>query len=967
MRESWSLARRELAGFFNTSIAYIFLGAFLAVSLFVVFWVDTFFARNLADVRPLFQWMPLLLIFLVAAITMRMWSEERRGGTLESLLTSPVSIARLVFAKFLACFILVAIALLLTLGLPITVSLLGPLDWGPVIGGYVAALLLACTYIAVGLYISARTENQIVALIGTVIVGILLYLPGSHLLGAFFSAPVSHWMSLVGTGARFDSITRGVLDLRDLYYYVSLALVFLVLNGQALVRLRWGKGGVTRRQRILVWTLAAVIANLLAANIWLDSLSGARIDLTQGKLYTLSQATKSELANLPEPLLIEGFFSSKTQPLLAPLVPQLKSLIREYAIAGGRHVQVRFADPQTQPALAQTIAKRYGIKPVPFRNRSRYEASVVNAYFNVLVKYGDQYKVLNFQKLIGVGRSANGKLKVNLRAPEYALTSTIKQVVGNYQKKGDVFASLSSPVTLAGFISSNKVLPEALHKLRADLKTTLAGLQKQSGGRFKVDIKEPSADSQLAKQIADEYGFTPMVAGLLNPQPFYFYLLLKRGDQTVPVALPKDLSVAGLKKAIVTGLDQFARGMRKTVAVFAPKTNPMLARMGRAKGPKFTQLIKALRRHAIVKQTQLSDGRVPAGTQLLLVLAPKNVDKKQLFAIDQFLMTGGTVVVATSPYSVSMGQGGLSAHLQPSGIDKWLAAKGINIKQTLVMDSQNATFPVPVYRNLGGLTLREYYPIPYPYFPFVAGQGLNSKSPVTRNLGQVTMSWAAPIELNHKALSADKVVKLLTSSPASWLSTSTAIAPKRDAQGHPLGWTPHGKTAPQLLGVAIKGRFTSWFTHHKNPLLATAKDKAGKSEKGSKAGASDKPSPVQITSVIEHSPAASRLVVLSSASFVADNTMGMISAGLGRQYDQPVQLVQNLVDWSLESPAMLELRGKSSVSRLLEPLSHDQQVFWEYLNYALALLGLIVTGLIAWERRRRHRARLSDWLTRQGV
>lgn len=968
MRESWSLARRELAGFFYSSIAYIFIGAFLAVSLFVVFWVDTFFARNLADVRPLFQWMPLLLIFLVAAITMRMWSEERRSGTLEALLTTPVSIPKLILGKFLACFLLVAIALVLTLGLPITVSLIGPLDWGPVIGGYVAALLLASTYIAVGLYVSARTENQIVSLIISVLVCLALYLPGSHLLDAFFSMPVSRLLSLVGTGSRFDSITRGVLDLRDLYYYLSLALAFLVLNAVALMQLRWGRSE-GKSHRLPLWGAALVIVNLLLANVWLGGITSVRLDLTQGRLYTLSPATKSELASLSEPLLIEGIFSSKTHPLLAPLVPQLKDLIREYGIAGGHHVEVRFVDPQQAPEAAQTLASRYGIKPVPFRNQSRYEASVVNAYFDVLIKYGDQYKVLSFQKLVGVEQSPGGSLKVDLKAPEYALTSTIGQVVGDYQKKGDIFASLTAPVTLHGYISAADKLPASLASLSHDLTQQLDALQQQANGKLKVSIEDPDAKGgKLAQTIAQHYGFQPMVAGLLDTRPFYFYLLLQRGEQTVPVPLPADLSAASVKKAIVTGLDQFASGMRKTVAVFAPGGNPALARFGMDQGPQYTQLLGALRSHVVVKTTDLADGRVPDGTQLLLVLAPDQVTDKQLFAIDQFLMTGGRVVIATSPWKVSMGADGLNIHHHQSGLADWLAAKGIHIRPTLVMDAQNATFPVPVYRQIGGLTLREYYPMPYPYFPYVSGEGLNADSPVTRSLGQVTLSWASPIHLDKQTLKGDAVTPLLTSSANTWLSSSTDILPQQAANGQPLPYQPGDKLAPELLGVAVEGQFPSWFADHPDPLLPKAdasKQQPGKNDKPDKdSKAAHKP---VITSVIKHSPAASRLVVIASPSFVADSTLEMISAGLGRSYDQPIQLVQNLVDWSLQSPAMLALRDKASISRLLAPLSHGQQMFWEYLNYGLALSGLVLCALIAWGLRKRRRARLGNWLARQGV
>ncbi len=139
MKQALSITRKELNGYFGSPMALIFVGAFLAATLFSFFWVETFFARGIADVRPLFRWMPVLMIFLVAALTMRQWSEEQRSGTLEILLTLPVSPVQLVLGKFLAVLALVGTALALTLFLPITVALLGNLDWGPVIGGYLAA------------------------------------------------------------------------------------------------------------------------------------------------------------------------------------------------------------------------------------------------------------------------------------------------------------------------------------------------------------------------------------------------------------------------------------------------------------------------------------------------------------------------------------------------------------------------------------------------------------------------------------------------------------------------------------------------------------------------------------------------------------------------------------------------------------------------------------------------------------
>ena len=153
------ISRKELTLFFASPTGYLFLAVFLAVTLFVFFWVEAFFARNIADVRPMFEWMPVLLIFLSAAVTMRMWSEERRTGTLEFVATLPASAWEFVLGKFLACWLLLLTALLLTLPLPVTVAVIADLDWGPVIAGYIAALLLGGAYLSIGLFVSSRTDR----------------------------------------------------------------------------------------------------------------------------------------------------------------------------------------------------------------------------------------------------------------------------------------------------------------------------------------------------------------------------------------------------------------------------------------------------------------------------------------------------------------------------------------------------------------------------------------------------------------------------------------------------------------------------------------------------------------------------------------------------------------------------------------------------------------------------------------
>ena len=152
---SWTQIRRiagkETTLFFTSPVAYLFLAAFVSVSFFAVFWGEAFFARNLADARPLFEWMPILLLFLCSALTMKLWSEERRTGTLEHVLTTPVPIWRFVIGKFLACLVLLAAALALTTPFPLTVAFLGDLDWGPVVAGYLATFMLGAGYLSIGL------------------------------------------------------------------------------------------------------------------------------------------------------------------------------------------------------------------------------------------------------------------------------------------------------------------------------------------------------------------------------------------------------------------------------------------------------------------------------------------------------------------------------------------------------------------------------------------------------------------------------------------------------------------------------------------------------------------------------------------------------------------------------------------------------------------------------------------------
>ncbi|MFC1707705.1 ABC transporter permease [Planctomycetota bacterium] len=227
-----TVTRKELKAYFNSPIAYVFLVLFCGAALASFF--HEAWALRQATLRPLFDTLPLLMLLLVPALTMRLWSEEQKLGTLEVLLTMPVRDGEVVIGKFLASLLLLAIGLALTLGAALTMAFCGSVDHGPILGGYAAALLVGAAYLSVGLLISSLTENQILSFLGALVVCFCLWLVGEEFFLRVWPQSLASVFEQFGTGARFRSIARGVLDLRDLVYYGSIIALCLSANAVAL-------------------------------------------------------------------------------------------------------------------------------------------------------------------------------------------------------------------------------------------------------------------------------------------------------------------------------------------------------------------------------------------------------------------------------------------------------------------------------------------------------------------------------------------------------------------------------------------------------------------------------------------------------------------------------------------------------------------------------------------------------------
>lgn len=232
--------KREFLGYFRSPVAYVFLIVFLMASVILAFFVGGFFKANQASLQSFFVFHPWLYLFLIPAVGMRLWAEEKRSGTVELLFTLPLTTLDAVLGKFFAAWAFLALALAGTLPLAATVGWLGDPDWGVIAGGYLGSLLMAGAYLAVCSMLSAFTKNQVIAFVLGVVVNLVLVLLGwsvfNGLLSGFLPVGGVDFVANLGYMPHFDAFSKGILDLRDFAYFSSVIALSLTINVVALER-----------------------------------------------------------------------------------------------------------------------------------------------------------------------------------------------------------------------------------------------------------------------------------------------------------------------------------------------------------------------------------------------------------------------------------------------------------------------------------------------------------------------------------------------------------------------------------------------------------------------------------------------------------------------------------------------------------------------------------------------------------
>ena len=385
-----TIARRELKALFDQPIAYILLVVFTGVNALLFFREVELY--NAASLRPMLDFLPWLLLFLVPAVTMRALAEDLRSGTLEVVLSQPVTELELLLGKYCGQALFLLIALAITLTVPLGLALGTAPELGIVVAQYVGAALLVAGLAAVGVWASSVSQNQITAFIVGVFVMFLLIFVGLDQLLVGLPPRLGAIAGALGVLSHFSQLARGVIDLRDALYFVTLAALFLVLAYFSLLsRKLTARGEALRRLRLgtVLLAVAVVVVNLFGRNI------GGRIDLTPGRAFTLAPATRTLLRTLPDLVTIKLFVSSALPKEIESTRRDVDDLLRDYRAAGHGKVKLVIQDPSADSA-AMREARSTGIPPVQFNVLGQGELQVKEGYLGVAVRYADGVKTIPF-------------------------------------------------------------------------------------------------------------------------------------------------------------------------------------------------------------------------------------------------------------------------------------------------------------------------------------------------------------------------------------------------------------------------------------------------------------------------------------------------------------------------------------------------------------------------------------------
>jgi ABC-2 type transport system permease protein len=430
----YSLFRKELIQFFGSLTGYVAIVTFLVVNgLFLWVFPGNFNIPDsgYASLEPYFELAPWLYLFLVPAITMRLFSDESRSGTLELILTRPLSDFNLVMAKFMAAFLLVIFTLIPTLMYVFSVwhlgNPIGNLDTGSTMGAFFGLFFLAAIYVAIGLFASSVTDNQIIAFITAMGLSFVLFAGVEFIAGSGVPYWLEKLLSWLSINEHFLSVSRGVIDLADLLYFTGMTFLFLMLAVWMVRKSRWKLKHARKWLTGLV--VATVLLFLVTENIRF------RLDLTADKRYSLTSASVRVAREISQPVVVELFLAGELQPQFRKLQQAVMDKVRDIGRYSGKPVRIILTDPyeaaapKERSAFFEQLAEK-GIRPTDVRQQTEQGTSTRLIFPGAMIRYGESETGVSFLKY-SAGFSAEVNLNHSVEGIEYGIISSLRKLMAD--------------------------------------------------------------------------------------------------------------------------------------------------------------------------------------------------------------------------------------------------------------------------------------------------------------------------------------------------------------------------------------------------------------------------------------------------------------------------------------------------------------------------------------------------------
>ncbi len=380
--DCYTIFKKEFKSYLNSPIAYVVIIAFLLINGW--FFTSNFFLINQAEVRAFFEVTPFIFLFFAPAITMKLFAEEKKSGTIELLTTLPLKDRDILTGKYLAALALLSTAVLLTFSYPISASLLGNMDSGQTVAGYIGIILMGGVFLSIGIFASSITSNQIVAFIVVFLLSFILFMLGKVL--AYVPGFLVTLFEFISMDYHFQNSVRGVLDSRDVFYCLSMIFLFLMLTDYSIKNQRFKHKS---HSFIVLACVTGIIAllNMVSLKVFF------RVDLTEDKIYTLSKASRDLMKGLDDTLLIKAYFSKNLPHPHNNNVRFLKDKLDEFKIYSNGNLKYEFVDPAGNKELERELFMM-GIPAVKLTNIKSDKYEIKKGYMGLAMFFEDRKEAI---------------------------------------------------------------------------------------------------------------------------------------------------------------------------------------------------------------------------------------------------------------------------------------------------------------------------------------------------------------------------------------------------------------------------------------------------------------------------------------------------------------------------------------------------------------------------------------------